>query len=856
MSLAARNALVYFVLFIIAISFSSWLLISYSHKEILRLTENRLDHSSEMIDVKFESYFANIETDIDQLANSPVLKKFVETPDSGNLRLLVAEYQSVLNAKTNYFQIRLISIADYGEEIIKIERKGNKTINTPASELQNKGSRDYFKELISLPVDSLYFSKIDLNREFKKVSIPKIPTVRMGKKLKGGAINDFIILININVKPLLVNLKEYLPENDELRIVNQSGHYILHPDSINEFTFEFNQPEHYSHEFKQSISHFITGDTEADSDLALNHFSELAFKRNNYQLYSIISANKHEVLASFYQWRNSVIIFSIIVGIAFLAIGFIYMKKQVKELKSITEQMMKFSENLGPKKLPIERQDEIGQMAREFEKMSSSISNSQAEIEEAKAKAEIAHQEKTEFLENMSHEIRNPLQSIIGAIEILNNNEQLPHQTTFMQSIQFSGNQLQSLANDILDFKKITLQEVELEPKWLDMNQFCSDIYKSSQFLAKSKNIEFSYTNAMKTDNVLAYFDGKRLYQILNNLITNALKFTDKLGKVELKIREEKDGVFQFKVEDTGCGLSDKQKKQIMARHYAEGSSAGAGLGLPIVQNLLKIHESVLKIESSVNKGSKFSFELKLPIKEALDTANSDFEPTMKIQGLDLLIIEDDPQIIEWYQHILSGNNIKFLTHPSQIGQAKHLAFDFIICDYNFGRTQLDLPAIKATFQSLLKITGSLIIASGQLLKFDDRWISTLIKPIKKHELFEALTSSSTTLDIPNFSSIENDYDHQSDLIKNAIHLMINEWEKDKKTILGSISTHNYAEYESIVHRLITSVRRLNLMNFENLLQETQGLFQTNSAVNNYKAINRSFNHYINELKNYQKTIN
>ncbi|MFK8046275.1 MAG: ATP-binding protein [Crocinitomicaceae bacterium] len=855
MSLAARNALVYFVLFAIAISLASSLLISYSHKEILRLTENRLDHSSEMIDIKFEAYFANVETDIDRLAKSPVLNKFVETPDSFNLQLLVAEYQSVLNAKPDYFQIRLISIADYGKEIIKIERKGKTIINTPASELQNKANRDYFKELLSLPIDSLYLSKIDLNREFKKVSIPKIPTVRMGKKLKGGAINDFIILININVKPLLINLKESLPENDELRVVNQDGHYILHPDSINEFTFDFDKTERFSSEFKQQIGDLIEKPDEANSKLALNRFSNLVFKRNNYQLYSIISANRNEVLASFYIWRKTVIILSVIIGLVFLAIGFVYMKRQVKELKSITEQMMEFSGNLGPKKLPIERQDEIGQMAREFEKMSSSISRSQSEIENAMAKAEQAHQEKTEFLENMSHEIRNPLQSILGAIDILNNNQQLPHQTSFIQSIQFSSNQLQSLANDILDFKKITSHEIELEPKWIDINQFCKDIYESSQFLAKSKQIEFTYTNRIKTDHVLAFIDPKRLYQILNNLITNALKFTENYGKVNLKVVELNSGIFQFKIADTGYGLTEKQQKQIMNRHYAEGKSAGAGLGLPIVQNLLIIYKSDLKIESSKDKGSRFSFELKLPFKQSIEEHKASEEQDVKVKNLDLLIIEDDPQIIKWYQHILEKNNLKFLTHPSQINQVENMSFDFIICDYNFGRTQLDLTAIKSTFESILKISGSLIIASGQVLKFEDRWISTLQKPLKKEDLFKILSSNKLELDIPSFASIEKDYDHQSDLIKNVLALLISEWEKDKKTVLGSISTQNLSEFDAIVHRLITSIRRLELMNFEILLKETQALFHSKNAINNYNAIKRSFDHYITEMKNYKNTI-
>ena len=859
LSLAARNAFVYFILFIIAISFSAWLLISYSYKEVLAITEKRLAHTTEMVHLKFESFFNNVETDINQLAESPLLHRFAINPDSVNLSYLSSEYQSFLATKPNYFQIRLISISDFGNELIKIERQGGKIITTPSDQLQNKGKRDYFQELINLPTNKLYLSKIDLNREFGTLSEPHIPTTRMGKKMKSGELNDFIILINIDLQTLFEELNNTLPQNDHLRIVNQSGHYIFHPNNEKEFTFEFNKSGYYRSEFSLPIQAISDSATIKFSDKAVNWFTKLDYARSGYQLYSILSANKADVLASFYSWRKTVLIASISIGLLFLGIAFLYMRIQVRELKSITQQMTLFSKQLGPKTLPIHRQDEIGELAREFEKMSAIISENHTVIEDAKNHAELAHQEKTEFLENMSHEIRNPLQSILGAIDILKNNQQLPHQQSFIESIQFSSLQLQSLANDILDFNKIRSLEIELEPTWNEIDKFCADIYKSSQYLAKSKQISFSYSNQLKIEGIQAFFDSKRLYQILNNLITNALKFTDKYGAVDFTIIETKNNYFQFIITDTGCGLTEAQQSLIQDRHFAEGKNAGAGLGIPIVQNLLKIHQSALKIESTVNKGSRFSFILNLKTRQAPyinNNQDSIIEKSQAAENLDLLIIEDDPQIIKWYQHTLQSMNLKFLTHPSQLQQVQALTFNHIISDYNFGRSQLDINTLKNELKLKLKTKGKLIIVSGQLLTFEEKWIYALQKPININDLLKLFTVSEIPqANTPNFSSIEKDYDYQPALIHNAISLLINEWEKDRISIWESISAHNLAQFEAIQHRLITSIRRLQLLDFEHLLNETKNLFNSANLSEKQMQINEAFEIYLSEMKKYQASI-
>lgn len=856
LSLAARNALVYFVLFILAIGLSATLLISYSYKEVLKITENRLTHTTEMVHLKFESFFKNVETDLNQLASSPTLSRFVAVPDSVNLSFLASEYKSFLKSKPNYFQIRLISITDLGEELIKIERRSEKIIETPQNQLQNKSERDYYKELITLPVDSIYLSKIDLNREFGALSTPYIPTARMGKKMNGGALNDFIIIINIDLSQLFAELKYTLPQNDKLRITNKDGHYILHPNQELEFTFEFDKKGSYMDEFSEPLLSISDSSKITVSEIAVNRFSELKYNRKNYQLFSIVTANKNDVLASFYLWRKSVLIASTCIAFLFLAIAFLYMRKQVKELKSITKQLTLFSSEVGPKTLPIDRGDEIGELAREFEKMSKVVSESQMVTEAAKQKAEIAHQEKSEFLENMSHEIRNPLQSILGAVEILNQNEQLPNQKSFLESIKFSSRQLQSLANDILDYNSIKAQSIELKPDWHSLSDFCSELYNSSVYLAKTKSIDFKFENKIENNTTQVYFDAARLYQVLNNLITNALKFTEAKGHVKFTVSENNHHTFCFNISDTGIGLTADMQNKILDRHYTSGQNAGAGLGLPIVVNLLRIFKSELKIQSQPGVGSSFSFCLRLQQQKAQLKETNSFETLFDYPGekQSILIIEDDPQIISWYQHVLKQFELKFLTHPSQLLQVKNQLFNHIISDYNFGRSQLDFTELKEEFQALLKLNGKIIIVSGQKIDVNYSDATVLLKPVDKHHLLKILVAHKV-YQKPNFSSIEKDYDQQPHLIKNVMNLMITEWQKDQKLIDSSIVSRKLTDFESVYHRLITSIRRLKLTDFENLFDNLKTNWENENIEKLQKEIYNAFDFYILEMILYRDAI-
>lgn len=239
--------------------------------------------------------------------------------------------------------------------------------------------------------------------------------------------------------------------------------------------------------------------------------------------------------------------------------------------------------------------------------------------EKARQQAETANQAKSTFLANMSHELRTPLNGILGYAQILNRDKMLSDkQRTGIRVIQRSGEHLLTLINDILDLSKIEEGRLEILPHELVLSAFLKDIVDLFQFRAQEKGIEFNYIqipphHALEENDkqgfpAIIYADEKRLRQILINLISNAVKFTEK-GSVTLRLIYQNDRM-RIEIEDTGCGISAHQQEEIFLpfRQARSGlqHTEGTGLGLAITKKLVELMDGQLNVQSLLGVGSLF----------------------------------------------------------------------------------------------------------------------------------------------------------------------------------------------------------------------------------------------------------
>ncbi|MCG6657417.1 response regulator [Halomonas campisalis] len=245
-------------------------------------------------------------------------------------------------------------------------------------------------------------------------------------------------------------------------------------------------------------------------------------------------------------------------------------------------------------------------------------------LEEAKDKAEAANRAKSTFLSVMSHELRTPLNAVLGYAQILLQDKALSErQVLGLSTIRSSGQHLLTLINDVLDLAKVEAGRLELVPGPVQLPDFLVAIGDMIRVRAEEKSLLYQQETSPDLPQAVTV-DERRLRQVLLNLLGNAVKFTDR-GQVTLRLllrgQDEDEVRLRFEVEDSGVGLTPDQRERIFLPFEQVGDltrrAGGTGLGLPISCQLVRQMGGDIQVESEPGRGSRFWFELRLPLADA-----------------------------------------------------------------------------------------------------------------------------------------------------------------------------------------------------------------------------------------------
>lgn len=279
------------------------------------------------------------------------------------------------------------------------------------------------------------------------------------------------------------------------------------------------------------------------------------------------------------------------------------------------------------------------------------IKKAQAELVVAKDKAEFAMNAKSKFLSNMSHELRTPLNGIIGTANLLLDEASMPEQKEHFSLLKYSSEHMLNLINDVLDISKIEAEMMHLEKSGFNLKTFFDKIQSlyTNQFATKKIQLLFEIDERLDR-----YFlgDETRLSQVMSNLISNALKFTDNgnvIVSANLINANSKQAAIYFSVKDSGLGITEQQQK-IIFNSFTQADTTttrkfgGTGLGLSISKNIIELYKGELKVESKKGGGSNFYFTIKLDLQlNNKNFVNEHIVSTLvSLNNVKVLIAEDN----------------------------------------------------------------------------------------------------------------------------------------------------------------------------------------------------------------------
>lgn len=398
---------------------------------------------------------------------------------------------------------------------------------------------------------------------------------------------------------------------------------------------------------------------------------------------------------------------------------------------------------------------------KQLKKTSDEQGDLNIKLEDAIEKAEKSSQAKSEFLATMSHEVRTPLNAVIGMSNLLLMSNPRSDQKENLEILKYSASNLLAIVNDVLDFNKIESGRVVFENTSFNLAELMQNVCGAQKIKAKEKALAFSLDIDSALNEKILFGDPTRITQIIFNLVSNAIKFT-KQGNIWVKATclEDRHNTItvNFSVKDTGIGIAPDNLDTIFEPFAQESITStrqygGTGLGLAIIKRLLELQGLKMDVHSKIGQGSEFSFTMEFPVSTETHALEVEAEPAIKaknsLSNLRVLIAEDNMVNVMLMKKLFSKWNMTPTiaeNGESAIQMVQYGNFDIILMDlqmpvlngFDAAMEIRKMPDTKKANIPIIALTASALFDIRERV-FNSGMNDYVSKPFKPEDLLQKI---------------------------------------------------------------------------------------------------------------------
>jgi signal transduction histidine kinase/FixJ family two-component response regulator len=487
----------------------------------------------------------------------------------------------------------------------------------------------------------------------------------------------------------------------------------------------------------------------------------------------------------------------------------------------------------------------------------------QEDLEASRKKSDQLAKSKQEFLANMSHEIRNPLHVIQGYRAILEKSSLESNQQSHLKMIGFASDTLMEIVDDILDFSKLEAGKLKLEKHPFDPLELFGAIQSFFELTAKEKKLEFLWDLELPDAQWLVG-DALRIKQVMNNLLSNAFKFTRE-GRVEVGVKWAEDQL-EISIQDSGIGMNPEELVKVFQEFDQADASisrkfGGTGLGLAIVQRLVNLMEGELRAESIPGIGTtmRIVIPMELSLVQLVPEAHSEGK-SIDLSGLNILVIDDDRVGLKYLETVLRYFGAKVISFPGGRffrDDFEPIALDLAMIDmqmpefsgFDVVKSLRNFPGFKNL--PLLAMTANVFVEEKERLVaegFDE----LILKPFQEKKLIsvlgnffperlkvsdQELDQAEITAEVVNLSDLDKFCMGDQELLADIIRDLIRETETDLQKITRARLNDRWSEILEICHQLGSRLGQI-----KSLAGPIARKIENNLKLNNQQGIQEMLN--------------